>query len=243
VSETQQELLDRARALVTALEAGDQNEADCLMAEITTLRESNLFRELGKLTREFHEALNNFRFDEKLSVWAEEEIPDAKDRLNHVITMTDSAAHRTLEAVEHSLPVCEELMDKTNALNDAWRRFTSREMSAGEFRQLSGEIKDHFSESRDRIGVIKADLNSVLMAQDFQDLTGQIIRRVIRLVDDMEKSLVELVRIAGTGDRTTGQPNRESEEELAGPQVPGLESETALSGQDDVDELLSSLGF
>jgi chemotaxis protein CheZ len=86
------------------------------------------------------------------------------------------------------------------------------------------------------------------MAQDFQDLTGQIIGRVINLVSDVEDSLVEIIKIGGNRlSKSSPQKKEEEKKEeavaLDGPQVPGLESTTAVSGQDEVDDLLSSLGF
>lgn len=80
------------------------------------------------------------------------------------------------------------------------------------------------------------------MAQDFQDLTGQIIRKVIDLVHDVEEKLVKLVRI--TGNKIEEETIvKEGREKLAGPAVPGLDQGDQVSGQDEVDDLLSSLGF
>jgi chemotaxis protein CheZ len=80
------------------------------------------------------------------------------------------------------------------------------------------------------------------MAQGFQDLTGQIIRRVIALVEELEGNLVELVRISGQNLLTEQRAETKSHAEASGPPVPGLDKGT-VSGQDEVDDLLSSLGF
>jgi len=86
-------------------------------------------------------------------------------------------------------------------------------------------------------------LNDVLLAQGFQDITGQIIKLVINLVHDVELSMVELIRITGgTSVRSDSRAQRE-EAELAGPAIPSLDSGDTIAGQDDVDDLLSSLGF
>lgn len=88
-------------------------------------------------------------------------------------------------------------------------------------------------------------MNEVMMAQDFQDLTGQIITRVIELVEEVEGNLVELVRL--TGERIATVPDqkddRAEEIKAEGPHVPGLGDSKVVNGQDDVDDLLSSLGF
>lgn len=242
--ENQDLMLDAARRLVTELEAGNKEAVDQLLTEITDLRESTLFQELGKLTREFHNALNSFRYDERITSLAKEEIPDAKERLQYVIKKTDEAAHKTLNAIEAVMPVCDEMETSLKNFDTEWSRFTHREMNPDEFRQLSSQLQNYFSGSTGHMNLIRNNLNDVLMAQDFQDITGQIIKRVITLVADVEKSLVELIKLGGGVEQS---PNKEKTKdksgELEGPQVPGLESESVVSGQDEVDDLLSSLGF
>jgi chemotaxis protein CheZ len=84
------------------------------------------------------------------------------------------------------------------------------------------------------------------MAQSFQDLTGQIIKRVITLVDDVEASLVNLVKLSSSqiAESSSDDSKQKSDKsKLEGPQIPGKETDGAVSGQDEVDDLLSSLGF
>ncbi|HFA59759.1 MAG TPA: protein phosphatase CheZ, partial [Rhodospirillales bacterium] len=89
-------------------------------------------------------------------------------------------------------------------------------------------------------GQVRAHLTDALMAQDFQDLTGQIIKRVITLVEEVEANLVNLIKVAGLPERKQDGPK---EHELDGPVIPGKETASTVSGQDEVDDLLSSLGF
>lgn len=248
----EQHSIDLARQYLQALEEGNTESADDLLAEITDVRESQLFNELGRLTRDFHEAINSFNSDERITQMAEDEIPDAKQRLNYVIEKTDEAANKTLNAVENAIPVCEQLETSLDGLNTGWEKFLSREMKPEEFRILSGEIKEFLRSSGSEIQIVKTNLNEILMAQDFQDITGQIIKRVITLVGEVENNLVELIRLnSSVGIPTTLSEKKEKFDSdkkdaastLDGPQIPGLESEGVVSGQDDVDELLSSLGF
>jgi len=233
------------RALVAHLEANEDSQAEQVLDQITRLRERSLFQELGKLTREFHEALNTFRFDSRIATLTETDIPDARQRLNYVITMTEQSANRTLGAIEESTPICDGLHEEALAIQAQWERFIGRELDAEEFRQLARRLSQFLAllpESTDRV---KTNLNDVLMAQDFQDLTGQIIRKVITLVEELERNLVDLVRISG--QKFIQQPKEEIEEEgpdisPSGPPVPGVDQGT-VSGQDEVDDLLSSLGF
>lgn len=237
--------LARAQELVKALESGNQEEADGLLSQMMDLRESHLFNELGKLTRDFHNALNAFRGDERLNDLANADIPDAKERLSYVIKMTDDAANKTLNAVEITLPLCEGLEKKSSELGELWNKFVGRELSPAQFRDLSRDLSDFFAAAPTTLATTRGHLNDVLMAQDFQDLTGQIIRRVITLVGEVEQNLVNLIKIGGNRlPQSASQPAPAPKTvELAGPQVPGLESATAMGGQDDVDALLSSLGF
>lgn len=235
------ENLEKARELVRRMEAGDHEAVGELLDGLASLRETSLFQDVGSLTRKLHDALNSFQLDTRIATLAEEEIPDARARLNHVITMTDQAAHRTLSAVEESLPLSEQLKQRAVELGGSWQRLLKREMGPQEFRQLSKETTEFLSWADHSAASIHTHLSDVLMAQGFQDLTGQIIRRVIALVGDVEDNLVDLIRFAGS--RKNGAEDHGEGSRLEGPEVPGTASMDAVAGQDEVDDLLSSLGF
>ncbi len=239
------EALTTARQLVAEMEAGNEAAVNELLDDLARQRETGLFQELGKLTRELHEALNNFQIDSRLASLTESEIPDAKERLNHVIDMTEEAANKTLTAVEDSLPIAEELQQGARALHDKWQRFRRKDMVADEFRALIPEIDKFLDMTSGHADKLAANLSEVLMAQGFQDLTGQIIRRVITLVQELEDNLVELIRISGQKIVNNKVVDKEDKGSQGfGPQVPGVDSgDEVVNGQDDVDELLSSLGF
>ena len=245
-------LLDSARALVSELEAGNASAAENLIEELGRLREQTLFQELGKMTRQLHDALNSFAVDSRMQSLAESDIPDAKARLNHVIEMTEESANRTLTAVEGTLPIAEDLQNKANTLHEKWSRFRNKDMNVDEFRNMSQEIDDFLDVTKDNAGQIHSNLSEVMMAQDFQDLTGQIIRRVITLVQEVEDNLVELIRLSGgidaekEPDQKAGGAAGKNEDVMrgVGPAVPGVgDAGGSVSGQDEVDDLLSSLGF
>ncbi len=241
-------LLDQARTLVTELEAGNDSAAGGLIEELSRMREQTLFQELGKMTRQLHDSLTSFALDSRMQSMAESDIPDAKARLNHVINMTEESANRTLSAVEGTLPIAEQLQDQANTLHEKWDRFRNKDMSVEEFRGMSQEIGDFLDVTTTHASQIHGNLSEVMMAQGFQDLTGQIIRRVITLVTEVEDNLVELIRLSG--DAEAGIENSgdaETSEDIMqgiGPQVPGVSDDGgSVSGQDEVDDLLSSLGF
>ncbi|MGX2041268.1 protein phosphatase CheZ [Methylocaldum sp. MU1018] len=234
--------IEQARALLAALERGDDESADRILDEIGRVRETLMFQEVGKLTRQLHDTLANFALDEKIADLTEKEIPDAKQRLNYVIAMTEQAANTTLNAVESILPLAESLRDRSDELGGRWRRFRQREMPYEEFKSLSQDLAEHFAAAAEHLQTVQHSLTEVLMAQGFQDLTGQIIRRVIKLVQDLERSLVELIRISGRRFKSSGESVPEAAPAALGPAVPGVDEDT-VRNQDDVDSLLSSLGF
>ncbi|WP_006786145.1 protein phosphatase CheZ [Thiorhodospira sibirica] len=250
-SEIQRRQLEQARELVKLMESGDDLQAGKLIEELGRMHESLLFQQIGKLTRDLHEALNGFRMDSRLSEITEEEIPDAKERLNYVVVMTEQAANRTLTAVETVLPLIESLTQQASELGSDWQRFRQRELSADDFRELSRKLDLFFEQMNQNSELMRRNLSDVLMAQDFQDLTGQVIRRVINLVQDVEENLVGLVRISGQRLSNPDAKFKQEQKDTAtlttgtGPTVPGTSDakQEVMTAQDDVDDLLSSLGF
>lgn len=236
--------LQLARSLVNCLESGNENDAGDVIAELSGFGDSQLFQEIGRLTRELHDSINSFVADARLADIAQHEMPDAAERLRYVIATTEQAANTTLGAVEESLPLADTLRSDARHLADQWDRFNSRQLSVDDFRELSGEISNFLTVTQTNSDALHDKLSEVLMAQGYQDLTGQVIRKVITLVNDVEVKLVELVRLSGShvkpvDNKEAKQPDLSPQ----GPVVPGVDNGDVVSGQDDVDDLLSSLGF
>ncbi|MEE9395466.1 MAG: protein phosphatase CheZ, partial [Methylococcales bacterium] len=120
--------LESARALVTALEQGNEKSADKIVYEIASASETKMFQQVGQLTRQLHEAMSGFAQDSRLGELTENAIPDAKERLNYVITMTQQAADTTLNVVDELLPVSDRLVDQAGELSVRWNRFLQKEM-------------------------------------------------------------------------------------------------------------------
>ena len=231
--------LEKAKELVRELEAGREQEADLILDELSNGKDDELFQEVGRLTRNLHDAIEEFMKDSHIAELAEQEIPDASERLNYVISMTEDSANTTLGAVEASMPLVNELRERARRISGNWGQFNQRKLSVEEFQILSGELEEFLQTTREHAGELPGKLSEVLMAQGFQDLTGQIIRKVIQLIHDVEHKLVQLVRISGSR-----LPERKREKDhLEGPVVPGINQGDVVTGQDDVDDLLSSLGF
>lgn len=210
----------------------------------TTLREAlvrdpTLLVELRDLTTHLRSALDRFRLDSRLVDLAEKEIPDARARLNHVLTLTNDAAHRTLDLIEQSCPAADRTAREAAALVEAWSRFRARNISVSEFQDLVGRIETFLTNVRQDTETVRANLAEMLLAQGYQDLTGQIIRGVINLVGEVENALGELARL----QHGAPAPAAKRPSQGFGPQVPGVDdAAAAVSGQQDVDALLSDLG-
>lgn len=235
-----EENVARVRDLLQCMERGDEEGAREIVDELANVRETTLYQEVGKLTRELHDAISAFGMDDRIANLAEHDIPDARERLNYVIAKTDEAANRTLTAIEESLPLCEKLESESGSLHERWQQFRRKELNIDDFRELSRSLEAFLAEQHQNAGQVRAHLTDALMAQDFQDLTGQIIKRVITLVEEVEANLVNLIKVAGLPERKQDGPK---EHDLDGPVIPGKETASTVSGQDEVDDLLSSLGF
>lgn len=247
--------LEQAKQLVSYLEQGEQDKADKLIMEAASKEQSELFAEVGKLTRQLHESLKNFELDTRLADLTTDALPDAKERLNYVMEMTENAANKTMDAVEASLPLAQQLADDLSEIKPSWDRLMKRDIQLGEFKTLCHDLDGFMQGSQARTDELQGLMTNVLMAQDYQDLTGQVIRRVIDLVREVEDSLIHLLTVFGTAENPNIKQKENIDEvqivdmdaaEISGPEGPIMDAESredVVSNQDEVDDLLSSLGF
>lgn len=248
-------LKNSARQLVASLEQGDFGKAVKLINELNKVRDNGLYQEVGKLTRELHSAIVNFQLDPHVPHAKEvSQIADATERLDYVVTVTERAANRTLDLVEQSTPLLNELGTEAEKLGAEWGRFMRREIGAEGFRDLAKRVDQFLARSQEDGRKLSSNLNDILLAQDFQDLTGQVIKRVTKLVTEVEGNLLKLMLMASQVDRVAGIEHdheflrAEQEAQMKnsrgeGPQIHADKREDVASNQDDVDDLLSSLGF
>lgn len=238
---SREQRLEYARDLVVALDEDASGQATHLISMLARDHDQDLFSEVGRLTRELHETLNNFLADGRLPNLAANEMPNARERLNYVIEMTEESAHTTLGAVEDSLPTVHEMTTQAKAFKAAWARFRHREMSIEHFRMLSYDLDQFLSRVVEQTQRVDQNLSKVMMAQGFQDLAGQLIYQVIQLVQEVEDNLVEMVRITGQGRSIGDRAEVAADGRGYGPTVPAIDDPAC--SQDEVDHLLSSLGF
>jgi chemotaxis protein CheZ len=239
--------MDRLRSLGEAFDVKDDKRISQIVGELTTLRESSLYQELGMLTREIHESISTFGNDERIAQLANEDIPDAKERLNFIVTKTDEAAHRTMTAAEETMTVMDNFSGKADSIRERWAQFRNRELSKDEFVLLNEEITQFFESVESDSATVNSKITEIMLAQDYQDITGQMIKQVVNMVKEVEEKLVRLVAISGLGDPSqveTKKASKTSEgDTFEGPQLPTADKEIVASSQGDVDDLLASLGF
>lgn len=251
-SEFQQILKDSTSELLEKVESGKLTDAVNLIQRINDERNRNLYLEVGRLTRALHDSITNFHIDVGAGNPASEEMSqmaNATDRLNYVIKMTQDAANQTMDKVDESAPVADRLKEQAVTLRKDWGRLVRREMTPEEFRDLYRKIDDFLREAEEHSSTLSGNFNDILLAQGYQDLTGQVLIKVISLVQEIEENLVNLVCMASQVDQITGIEHDTSdrvEVEAHAPEGPIVNADQrkdVVSGQDEVDDLLSSLGF
>jgi chemotaxis protein CheZ len=238
--------LEDAKQLVALLESGDNQGAQQLLDSVNDTNSVELFEEVGKLTRQLHDSLNNFQLDERIANLANEEIPDAKTRLTYVIETTEQAANRTMDLVDDCMPIAEKLNSGISSILPEWKKLFSRQLELGEFNTLCRRLDSFLEEGKAESEKLNEFLTEMLLAQGYQDITGQIIRRVIELVKEVEDSLVHMLTMFG-GAELTEIPHISDKQadsvKAEGPILDAANRDDVASDQDDVDDLLSSLGF
>ena len=132
--------LEEAKLLVEYLEKGDREQANALVDTITMRESTELFSEVGKLTRQLHDSLNSFQVDEKIANLTQDAIPDARSRLTYVIDETEKAANSTMDAVEKSMPIAEGLNERFTSILPEWQKLMGRQIVLGEFKSLCTEL-------------------------------------------------------------------------------------------------------
>jgi chemotaxis protein CheZ len=182
---------------------------------------------LGHIVRQLHDALRSLGYDAALRRIAHE-IPDARDRLAYVGQMTEAAANKVLNLVDGAAPGCDEIALRTEQFTEML--VGGSQVDAGT--TLLAECADYASHVGSFAETQRGVLTDIMLAQDFQDLSGQVIGKIINIITRTEQQLLDLLVHSGPQEAT---PEAEA---LEGPQVP----DKAMK-QDDVDDLLASLGF
>lgn len=207
----------------------------------TILNKEAAFARLGSITRELHEALTVLGDNQLQSIV--QEIPNARDRLAYVGKMTEDAATKVLILVEAAKPECDDLSKRGLELGDTIMRMASAEDMTMEKARGLLQVCGKFAHRTAQFSNRQRDaLSDIMMAQDFQDLSGQVIKKVIDIITRTELQLVHLLLESAPDQAAKAvaapEPLRVEDHKLEGPQT----AQQAMK-QEDVDDLLASLGF
>jgi chemotaxis protein CheZ len=191
-----------------------------------------MFDRLGGLVRMMHESMRELGYDRSLSDVASQ-ISDAQGRLEYVATLTEKAANTVLNATDLGMPEQDALAKNAKDINNRWDSLFAGNMSVADFKLLAADSKTFTSTVIESTDAEKARLLEIMMAQDFQDLTGQLIKKVLAITSAVERELFQILL-----DNAPLELKEKAIELMEGPSVPNAALE-----QDDVDNLLDSLGF
>ena len=203
-----------------------------------TTQNDEMLNRIGHVTRALHDNLMGLGFDKMLEQVASE-IPDARDRLNYVAKMTEQAAERVLNATDVATPLQTELASGAATLDKRWKEVLAKPSLKSEYNQAAGETLTFLALTEKNTAETKELLMEIMMAQDFQDLTGQVIKKITGLAQDLEKQLVQvLVDFSPTVNKKAADTGL-----MNGPQVNLEKAVGVVASQEQVDDLLDSLGF
>lgn len=195
---------------------------------------SPMFDRLGHIVRQLHDSLRELGYDRSLSDVVTE-VTDAAGRLEYIATLTEQAANKVLNSIDEAMPVQDALIQTARDVGGRWDQLFEGKLGLEEFKLLAQDSRRFAGTVADTGEAEKARLMEIMMAQDFQDITGQIIKKVVTITQKLERELAQLLI------DNAPQSTREKEKVvdlMAGPAVPA----SALA-QTDVDDLLADLGF
>jgi chemotaxis protein CheZ len=198
-----------------------------------------VFRRVGQMARQLHDTLGELGYHELLGT-AAAAIPDTRDRLNYIATLTEKAACRVLNATDIANPLQDQLEASSAALAAKWDALYANQIGVDEFKQLADETRSFLKQGLPQhTGATKAQLLEIMMAQDYQDLTGQVIKKTIAVAQELEAQLMAVLIETMPGERRT-----ESVMSLLnGPVINATGRSDVVATQQQVDDLLGSLGF
>jgi chemotaxis protein CheZ len=197
----------------------------------------DVHQQIGALTRQLHDSLNGLGLTEKVKDWAGE-LPDAKSRLSYIARLTGEAAEKVLNQVDQAKVHQAHIATQVHQVGELLAKDAPSAIARG-------DIAKHLSEMEQSGRKLDEHLTEIMMAQDFHDLTGQVIAKVVNLAASMEEQLIQLLIQTAPPDAVTNAPAPHAEyvPALDGPVVEPAGNPDVVTDQSQVDDLLASLGF
>ena len=209
-------------------------QADVIATDAPSASDSDnpMFERLGGIVRLMHDSLRELGYDKSLSN-ASSQITDASDRLEYIATLTEQSANKVLTTLEAGIPAQEALIKQGKEMEERWALLFAGKIGIEDFKILAADSRKFAAQMVADGEKEKARLLEIMMAQDFQDITGQIIKKVVGITKTVEKDLAQLLL-----DNAPAAVKDKHVDLMSGPSMPS----TALV-QNDVDDLLADLGF
>ncbi|KEZ78042.1 protein phosphatase CheZ [Salinisphaera hydrothermalis] len=209
---------------------------------------SELIDRIGQLTRALHDSMRELGLDKEVEK-AAEAIPDARDRLAYIAETTEAAAERALSAIEVAQPMQERLAENAQSLSSRWDTWFDAPIDLSDARELVADTRGYLRHLPEQTRATNAQLHEIMMAQDFQDLTGQVVGKLITVIRRIESQLVEVL-VEHMPEAASYRERREADIDgdsgdglLNGPQVNAAGKSDVVTDQAQVDDLLEELGF
>jgi chemotaxis protein CheZ len=198
-----------------------------------------MYTRLGGIVRMLHDSMRELGYDRSLSEVASQ-IGDAQGRLEFVATLTEQAANKVLNAIDIGMPAQDALSGKAKNIGGRWDQLFAGQLSIEEFKTLAGDSRTFAATVSASAETEKARMLEIMMAQDFQDITGQLIKKIVGITAIAERELAQLLRDNAPPELLAPAADAKDKpvELMAGPAADG-----SAMVQNDVDDLLDSLGF
>jgi len=190
-----------------------------------------VFHQLGLITRQLHDTLTQLGVMPKLQQ-AADNLPDARSRLNYIAKKTGDAANKVLNSVDQAKTEHAHIAAETRRMAQAIVKDPVKAVASGSVMNFVGDVESATAR-------IDQHLTDIMMAQDFHDLTGQVVAKVVSLAAELEDSLVKLLVQAAPPE----QAQKVEAAVLQGPVVNPEGRTDVVQNQSEVDDLLASLGF
>ncbi len=204
---------------------------------------NEVHQRIGVLTRQLHDSLAGLGLADKVKTWAGE-LPDAKSRLSYIARLTGEAAEKVLNNVDQAKLHHDHIASET-------RRIGALIVQDPVAAVAKGQVMNFITDVEQATQEIDKNLTDIMLAQDFHDLTGQVIAKVVNLAANIEEQLVQLLLITAPGDSTKPAATEPSGDKVKAPAEPILQGPVVnpegnpdvVKSQSEVDDLLASLGF